>query len=254
MTEARYLYCIAQGNKKITFGKIGIEDKEVYTIRFKNLCAVVHNCPAEPYNSENKEKVKSWIIAHEKVVETAWARFNTVLPLSFDTIIKDDKDGNAEDNIKKWLNDEYAILKQKLNKLRDKAEYGVKIYWDPKIIGEHLAKKEQKIKKLREEIKSKPEGMAYMYKQKLENLIRKQMEKEAESYAKYFYARIKNCVDETKVERAKISEEGKHVLMSLSCLLPKENSRVLGWELAKINNRKAFFVHFTGPWPPYSFV
>ena len=93
-----------------------------------------------------------------------------------------------------------------------------------------------------------------MYKQKLENLLKKEMEKEAERCFKDFYEKIKKCVDEIKVEKTKKLEENKQMLMNLSCLLPKEKSKILGEELEKINNMKGFFVRFTGPWPPYSFV
>jgi len=254
MTEARYLYCIANGSEQITFGNIGIENNEVYTIPYKDLCAVVHNCPPEPYESEDKEKIKSWIVAHEKVVETAWTRFGTVLPLGFDTIIKSDQDRNAEDNIKKWIKDDYENLKQKLDKLRDKAEFGVQVFWNPKIMGKRLTETNEEIAKLSQDIKSKSRGLAYMYKQKLENLLKKQMEVESERYFKDFYEQIKRWVDEIKVEKTKKSDEGKQMLMNLSCLLSKEKSKVLGEELEKINNREGLFVRFTGPWPPYSFA
>jgi hypothetical protein len=49
-------------------------------------------------------------------------------------------------------------------------------------------------------------------------------------------------------------EEDKQMLLNLSCLLFKEKSKILGEELEKINHLKGFFVRFTGPWPPYSFV
>jgi len=254
MTEARYLYCIANGSEQITFGNIGIENNEVYTIPYKDLCAVVHNCPPEPYESEDKEKIKSWIVAHEKVVETAWTRFGTVLPLGFDTIIKSDQDRNAEDNIKKWIKDDYENLKQKLDKLRDKAEFGVQVFWNPKIMGKRLTETNEEIAKLSQDIKSKSRGLAYMYKQKLENLLKKQMEVESERYFKDFYEQIKRWVDEIKVEKTKKSDEGKQMLMNLSCLLSKEKSKILGEELEKINNREGLFVRFTGPWPPYSFA
>ena len=93
-----------------------------------------------------------------------------------------------------------------------------------------------------------------MYKQKLENLLKKEIEKEADRYFKDFYEKIKKCVDEIKVEKTKKLEENKQMLMNLACLLSKEKSKILGEELEKINNIKGFFVRFTGPWPPYSFV
>jgi len=254
MAEARYLYCIVDSAEKINFGNIGIEDSEVYTIPCQDLCAVVHNCLPEPYKSEDQEKMKSWITAHEKVVEVAWERFGTVLPLGFDTIIKGEKGIAPDENMKKWLKDDYENLRQKLGKLKDRAEFGVQVFWDPKIISEGLIETTPEIKKLSEEIKSKSKGLAYMYKQKLENLLKKEMEKEADRYFKDFYEQIRRCVDQIKVEKTKKLEEDKQMLLNLSCLIFKGKSKTLGEELEKIEHLKGFSVRFTGPWPPYSFV
>lgn len=254
MAEARYVYCIVEGNEKIALGNIGIEGSRVYTIPYQDLCAIVHNCPPEPYKSEDKEKVKLWLTTHEKVVEVAWEKFGTVLPLGFDTIIRDEEGTSAEENMKHWVRDDYKNLKEKISKLKNKAEYGVQIFWDPKVIGEKLIENNQEIKKLNEDIKSKSKGLAYMYKQKLENLLKKQMEIESERYFKDFYKQIKRCEDEIKVEKTKKLEKGKQMLINLSCLLPREKSKILGEELEKINNMEGFYVRFTGPWPPYSFT
>ncbi|MCK4325195.1 GvpL/GvpF family gas vesicle protein, partial [bacterium] len=206
------------------------------------------------YKSEDKEKVKSWATAHEKVIETAWEKFGTVLPLGFDTIIKGEEGATPDENMKNWVKEDYKNLKEKIAKLKGKAEYGVQISWDPKVIGEKLIENNPEIKKLNEEIKSKSKGLAYMYKQKLENLLKKQMEIESERYFNDFYEQIKRCADEIKVEKTKKLEEGKQMLINLSCLLSKEKSKLLGEELEKINDMEGFFVRFTGPWPPYSFV
>lgn len=254
MREARYLYCVACSRIKTNFGKIGIEKSEVYTINNKDLCALVHDCPPSPYISADKEKVKSWLIGHEKVVETAWAKFGTVLPFSFDTIIRGDERGNAENNIKKWLNDEYIILKQKLDKIQGKAEFGVQIYWNYNISGKKLTGASPGIKKLKEDKKSRPKGSATTNKQELKNLKKRQIQVKTERYSKYFYERIKRCVDEIKVEKTQRSKDGRQMLLSLSCLLPRDRSKVLSVELKKINKREGIFVRLTGPWPPYSFV
>lgn len=254
MNEARYIYCVASGREKITFGRIGIERSKVYTIPYRDLCAVVHDCPPVPYQSEDQEEVKFWIIAHEKVVESAWKRFSLVLPLGFDTIVKGEKDLNAEENLRKWLAEDYDNLKHKLEKLKDKAEFGVQIFWDQKIIGKKIMEKNPEIKRLNEEIKSRSRGTAYMYKQRLESLLKKEMEKEGERYFQEFYGSIKKCIDDHKLDKTKKSEEGKQMLMNLSCLLSQDKNQALGDELEKIDKMEGFSVRFTGPWPPYSFV
>jgi hypothetical protein len=251
--EGRYLYCIADSGKRVDLGKIGLDGKEVYTIPSSALCAVVHNCPSEPYKSEDNEVVKRWVITHEKVVEVAWEKFGTVLPLGFDTIIKGEEDKSAEENIQNWLKEDYAKLKEKMDKIRGKAEYGVQIFWDPKFIADEITKTNEKIKNLNQDIKSMSKGMAYMVKQKLENLLKKEMEKKADLYFEDFYARIKKCVDEIRVEKTK-RDEKKPMLMNISCLVDKQKAKELGEELEKINKEEGFAVRFTGPWPPYSFV
>jgi len=259
--EGRYLYCVADSGEKAHLGKIGLDDKEVYTIPYVNLCAVVHNCPSEPYKSEDREVVKRWVITHEKVVEVAWEKFGTVLPLGFDTIIKGEENISPEENIKNWLKQDHVKLKEKIDKIRGKAEYGVQIFWDHKFIAEEIAKANEEIRNLNQDIKSKPKGMAYMFRYKLENLLKKEMEKKADYYFKGFYARIKKCVFEIRVEKTKkmsdfgsCGDEKRQMFMNLSCLVDKEKSRELGEELEKINEEEGFAVRFTGPWPPYSFV
>ena len=258
--EGRYLYCVADSGDRVDLGKIGLDGKEVYTLPWGDLCAIVHNCPSEPYKSADNEVVKRWVVAHEKVVEVAQERFGTVLPLGFDTIIKGEKDKSPEENIKNWLKEDYANLKEKMDKIKGKAEYGVQIFWDPKFIADEIAKTNEEIKNLNQDIKSKSKGMAYMFKHKLDNLLKKEMEEKAGLCFKDFYARIKKCVDEIRVEKTKqisagsIGDEKRQMLMNLSCLVDKEKSKELGEVLEKINRGKGFFVRFTGPWPPYSFV
>ena len=253
-TEARYLYCIADGAEGVVFGKIGIEDNLVYTIPYRDLSAVVHNCPTEPYNSGDNELVKRWIMAHQRVVETAQERFGTVLPLSFDTIIKGDENGSPEDNMGGWLRDEYENFREKMDKVRGKDEYVVQIFWDLKVIANHITRTSEEIRRLDEEMRYKPKGTAYMYKQKLESAIKNKVEMLADEYFKDFYHRIKQYADDVRVEKVKKAEEDKQMLANLSCLVSKANYEGLGEELDKILQIEGVSVRFTGPWPPYSFV
>ena len=251
----RYLYCIADSSEAVSLGNIGIEENEVYSIPYKDLCAVIHNCPATPYESEDKEIVKEWVIAHQKVVDAAWEKLGTLIPIGFDTIIQGNAAVEPEENMKKWLGDDYDNLKAKIEKVRDRAEYGVQLFWDRKTIAKKVSDESPEIKALNEEIKSKPKGVAYMYRQKLEALLKKEIEDRADRYFKEFYGKIKPHADDVHVEKTKKTEdEDKQMLLNLSCLLPKEGSKGLGEELEKIDAIEGFSVRYTGPWPPYSFV
>ena len=253
-TEGRYLYCVANAGERVSLGEIGIAGNEVYTISYKDICAVVHNCPAQPYQSDDQEVVKAWVMTHQQVVDAAWDRWETVLPLSFDTIIKGETEGSAGRNVQDWLQQEYEGLKRKIEKVRDKAEYGVQVFWDPKLIAQNLTQTSPEIRELDEKIRTKPRGAAYMYRQRLENLIKREMETRADECFKDFYSRIRKHVDDVRVEKTKKAEHGLQMIMNLSCLVCRDRYTKLGEELDKINQMDGFSVRFTGPWPPYSFV
>lgn len=250
-----YLYCIADGGEAIHLDVAGIENNEIYTIPFKDLSAVVHNCSAEPYQSEDQEKVKGWVLTHQKVVDTAWEKFGTIIPIGFDTIIQGRAVANPEENMKTWLKDDYDNLKAKMAKIRDKAEYGVQIFWETRIMAQDISEESAEIKALQEEIETKPKGIAYMYRQKLEELLKKEMENKADRCFQEFHEKIKRHADDLHVEKTKKAEdENQQMLLNLSCLLPGDQSKNLGEELEKIDAMEGFSVRYTGPWPPYSFV
>lgn len=254
-SSGRYLYCIAEASERISLGKSGLENNEVYTIPYDDLCAVVHNCPAEPYESEDQKIVQGWIVTHQKVVDAAWERFGAVLPMGFDTIIRGNQVADPEENMRRWLDKDYENLKAKIEKVRGRAEYGVQVFWDPKVVAQKITHESLEIKKLDEEVKSKPRGLAYMYRQKFQDLLKKEMEKQADRYFKEFYERIKQYVDDLRVDKTKKTEdENKQMLMNISCLLAKDERKRLGDELEKIDALEGLSVRYTGPWPPYSFV
>ncbi|MBU4502841.1 MAG: GvpL/GvpF family gas vesicle protein [Nanoarchaeota archaeon] len=243
--QGRYVYCVADSNKQLNFGKIGIESNEVYTIPCQGISAIVHDCKAEPYKSDDKEKVKGWIKAHQNVIDIAIEKLGTVIPLSFDVIIKGDNN-----KVLDWLKAENEILKKKIEKIKGKQEFGIQILWDKELIGKKIAETNEEIKKLRTEMEESSRGRAYFYKEKIEQILKREMEKEADKIFKEFYNKIKKYADDIKVEKIK----DKDMLMNLSCLVFKDKVKELGAELDKINKTEGFSVKFTGPWPPYSFV
>jgi len=252
--QGRYLYCVADIGERVSLGSIGIDGSNVYTIPYQDICAVVHECPAEPYQSTDREAVNSWVLAHQKVVDEAWERWGTVLPLGFDTIVVD-KDGiGAEENVRNWLQNDYDNLKSKMDKVRGRAEYGVQIFWEPQVIAQYLVDSSPEIRQLEEEMKSQPKGIAYLYKQKLENALKRELESKADQCFREFYQGIRGYVDSIVVEKTKPGDQNTQMIINLSCLLPRDKTAELGEELENLNSIDGFSVRFTGPWPPYSFV
>jgi hypothetical protein len=255
-TDCRYLYAIAGSEKIIHLGPVGIEDAPVYTITSNGLSAVVHACSSQPYQSNDPEIARGWLLTHHRVVESIFEQLGDVIPAGFDTIINGEGILNPDETVQAWLNTEHDALTSKLDRISGKQEYGVQIFWDPQRIAARIMIENEAIRCLNEEIRSKPEGAAYMYRQKLADMLKNEIEQEADRHFQSFYHLIQPVVDALQIEKIrKISEEEPHqMIMNLSCMLSPENKDRLGQELENIDGMDGFSVKFTGPWPPYSFV
>jgi uncharacterized protein YajQ (UPF0234 family) len=250
-----YLYGIAEASVQQELGAIGIEGNMVYTIPSDGLSVIVHRCLPEPYNSDDEDVMKEWVKTHQHVLDVASEKFGTVIPFGFDRIIKPEDNAPAEEVLMRWVSEEFDSLVEKLEKIRGRKEYGVQIFYLPSVMSEKIIEENEEIKGITDEMNSKSPGAAYMYKQKLESAIKREMESRMESYFKDFYSRIKRHVDDIKVEKTKKTDEkDMQMMMNLSCLVAEDKYKALGAELERIDTSDAFSVRFTGPWPAYSFV
>ncbi|MGD1118315.1 MAG: GvpL/GvpF family gas vesicle protein [Dehalococcoidales bacterium] len=254
-SKGRYVYGVAMGDKEVRLGPIGIGGSEVYTIPYKDIRAIVHNCSTEPYQSTDGATVKDWVNIHEGVLEAAGERLGIVVPLGFDTILQS-KDGSTspENVVNDWLKEDYDRLREVMRKIEGKAEYGVQVSYKLSLVIEQISEKSEEIRRIKEEIATKSPGVAYMYKQKLERAVKAETEQLANAWFTDFYTRIKPHTEDIIVEKTKKLNDGKTMLLNLSCLVARDKVDSLGKELEAINNMNGFSVHFSGPWPPYSFV
>jgi hypothetical protein len=253
--KGRYVYGVSAGDKEVRLGAIGIEGSEVYTIPYEDISAIVHSCSTEPYQSIDGETVKNWVRTHQSVLDAAGEQLGIVIPLGFDTILQPKDDAASPDQVvRDWLKLDYKRLHVVMEKIKDKDEYAVQVSYDPGLILKKIPEQSEEIRKIKAEMATKSPGMAYMYKQKLERAVKEEMEQLANAWFSDFYARIKKHTDDIIVEKTKKLNDGKVMLLNFSCLVARERTDSLGRELEEINNTDGFSVHFSGPWPPYSFV
>lgn len=251
-TEGRYLYCMASYSDELSLGEIGIDNSKVYTIPHNDIAAVVHACPGKPYESKDEERVKRWVFTHNYVIDQAIKRFGTVLPFSFDSIVKGD-----DNAVKGWLSENYPRLKGELERLREKSEYTVQIFCDSSLLARWVEKENLEIGRLVEEIKAAPKGKAHLLEQKLQKMVRGAVAAEVREWSKKFRKQIEKHVDEVKEEQSRFVPErfnDKRLVLGLSCLVSEGEVEKLGEVLRRINEREGFSVRFTGPWAPFNFV
>lgn len=252
----RYLYCIVDSSARKDFGEIGVEGNSVYSIPYQDISAVVHDCQANPYDSDEEEEVKRWVRSHQNVLEAVMEdpEYGGLLPAGFDTIIKQKVDQDPNSTVKGWLNTEYGSIKKQLEEVKGKAEYGVHVTYDPDWLAETIPRDSEEIQSIREKMESKPEGAAYLYREKLEKLLSGRMEEEKQELKTGFIDKIRPDVDRLVEEEEKDFPGEYETMMSVACLVDEGEYNELGNTLEEIDDREGLSVRFTGPWAPYSFT
>jgi len=252
-TPGRYVYCIMPDTGKKQWGEIGLDGQAVYAISYQDINALVHDCPLEPYQGDD-ETVKEWVWTHSQVVDAAWAEAGSILPMTFDCIIRPAEGRTIEETVIAWLRAEYDGFKARLEEFRGKVELGVQIFWLVDAISEKITEANEEIRQLRQEMEGKPKGVAYFYQQKIEKALKQALEAKADEDYRHYYRWITFYAEDIHVNKVKRPTEGKQMFMNLSLLVRRDRVKELGEELEKIEEEGGVEVRFTGPWPPYSFV
>lgn len=248
-----YLYCVVRAEGEPGLESLGIQGQQVHIVVRNGLSAVVHVCPARPYQSNDPEMVAAWVLAHHQVVEAAWKRWGTVLPLRFNTIIKADGQRRARENLVSWLDTEADRLKAKLEHLDGKAECGIQVLRDTEHLSRQVAHSSPEFQRLEEEIGRQPRGAAYMYRQRLEAMVRRGVETRVAEEYQACYAGISRWADSIQVEKLGPGVGHIQTVVSLSCLVSAERYQGLAEELGRIGATEGFSIRLVGPMPPYSF-
>jgi len=256
--DARYIYGVIPCIEKQDFGPIGIEGNRVYTIGlpqsapYQDICAVVHDCPPEPYQGDGAT-VKGMVATHSDVVDAIWEAAGTVLPMSFDVIIKPDEERSADDNVRRWLAGEYETFRLKLEEFRDKVELGVQVLWDSEAITRQITEENEEIRELVAEMSTKSKGTAYFYRHKISEAVKKEMAVKAGRDYRRYYERLREYAEDIQVNTIKRHPD-KQMIVNLSLLVKGDQVKAVGAVLGEFREEEGVDVRFTGPWPPYTFA
>ena len=252
--EGRYLYCVvdtaegdaAGGTARREFAPEGIEGGEPYVVESDGVGAVVQP-RGEPFDSDDLQRVKRWLIAHQRVVDEAGQAFGTPLPFRFDTIHRGD-----DDAIREWLRAEHGTLREHLDEFAGKWEYRVTLT----AAGE-FEPDDDDLADLRARIDEAGEGEAFLLEKQYERRLRELEHERNEAIAADLRDRLEPLVAAVEpVEGSDVLGEGsgEDRVAGLALLADREREGDVGAELDEVAADPAVEVEFTGPWPPYSFA
>lgn len=214
--------------------------------------AVVHTHTAGPYDGPD-DKVKEWILQHSDVVEDGWQAAGSVLPVSFNVIVRSDAESgvSATTQLEAWLTTTADALNARLRDLDGTSELRVEIALDRSSFVENS----DEVKAIKDDIADRPAGVRRLLMKRLEKTEQELADRAADQLYPGFRARIASRSIEIEEYRKPVREAGQVPVLTASCLVEKSGIQALGAELTAIRNEyPGLVIRFLGPWPPYSFA
>ncbi|MGC0274779.1 GvpL/GvpF family gas vesicle protein [Pseudactinotalea sp. Z1739] len=251
MSADLYVYAISTPAEEHQLGT-GIDDHPLRVITAPGgVAAVVHEHRDGPYQGDDDDDVRRWVLSHSDVVERLAEATGAVLPVSFNVIVAHSEEDPAEQRLQRWLHENADDLAARLAQLRGRIELRIEISLDAATVAQGHPETEV----MRAEIDGRPAGVQRLLRKRLEHHARDLADALADELYPDYRRRLAALADDLVENRASRAEPGEVPVAAFSVLAPAERTQAIGSALAKIRDEQpAAQVRFLGPWPPYSFA
>src|SRR3954471_11182143 len=240
--EGRYVYGVIESRAPVGFGRssIGGVNEDVYTVHYGDIAAVVSRTPVFIF-----DPTRDNALAHEHVIESVMKNY-TIIPMSFGTVFRTD------DDIREVLKSIYSSLKDVLNQMAGKLEFGLKVNWDRDQIIEELKQEDDEIRQFHQEIIRKHLQSTYLARMQLGRMIDKSLAERSTQYVREIYEALRAvCVASRDNQPI-----GDKMIMNAAFLVERNREAEFDSVVNRIARKygKRLKFKYTGPWPPYNFV
>jgi hypothetical protein len=231
-----YLYGIVESRGNESFGNMGIGNSQVYTVQYEDVGAVVSDIPKD-YEISVQEA-----LTHEKVLRKVMET-HAVIPVSFGAVAKN------ESEILNILKRARMMLKNILERIRDKVQVNVKISWGKGILADIL-KEDEEIRILSAELKQKNDDHALRI--ELGRRIKSALDKRGNTYLKEIHSVLGEL--SCAFKENKITDQD--TIMNASFLINRKREQEFYKKIEELERKhhEKLKVLAVGPLPPYNFT
>ncbi len=245
LEEGKYIYCIIGETKETNLGYIGINNREVKLISYKDISAVVSSTPVINFDRLDKKELTRHVTIHQKVNEEIMKDYD-VVPMAFGIIAP------SVDEVTRILEKVYLQFKTALKNITGKAEFAVQVWWDPKKLLGELIDTNPEIQKLKQEVALKGSILGIPMKLKLGKLIQKEAETQRKAFINDIHAFLRNLSFDSTSNKL-IDDE---MIANFSFLIERAEELELDRKMQELGKKYEGKLRFKyiGPMPPYSFT
>lgn len=231
----------------------------VRVFKFRDMAALVGEVSLDEFDeSQLKERLndpkwlerKLW--AHEQVLEKALG-MATVIPMKFATIFK------SEPRLLAELEAHYDGIVELFKKLKGRHEYGLKVFWDRRVLEAEVERTHERALSVREHLSHQPEGTAYLMRKQLNKLLEEEVEKRLHQHLQTIYERLGDVADERRLDLVtpeQVVERPAEMVLNAVLLVATDRREELLVAVSRLQGEFApcgYSFKLVGPFPPYHF-
>lgn len=241
---------------------------EVLLISFKDLAIVAKSVSVKDFQKkikkalESPEQMKEVLLNHQQVLEQLMKK-TTVVPFQFGTILKSKKGAEG------MLKSSYVKFKRLLGKLKDKQEWGLRLFIDKqslisreleirKKFKKRLTKKGKSLAKSEKSVRQGA-GTAYLLGQKMAQEAEEKTEERLALLSDQVYKQLGKVAFEAKITSSaqRFSEKGEALVSVFAFLLTEGKIKKFQNQVEQLQIKYqpwGLRLKVSGPWPAFNFV
>lgn len=254
MCTCIYTYCVT--HEEACLAELKEIDEHIYTIADCGLITVARKVPGEdfseknlPENIQNVVWLESKVREHHRIVNALAGRV-TLLPFKFATVFY------SEENVKAMLRRYELPMKERLQQLIGKQEWGLKVWGNYDEVTGYVDASNNEVKVLKEELMKSSPGKAFLLKKKKEDLLKSTVHS-------FFNEQAQECLHDLipysykNTLQSGVTVGGGEIGLKAAFLVAGDETEPFLHEVEKKRGTlKAAMINLecTGPWPPYNFA
>ncbi|PZE19730.1 GvpL/GvpF family gas vesicle protein [Paenibacillus xerothermodurans] len=241
-TTGIYIFCAIQSETAEDFGVIEIEgeNKELFTIRYKDAAIVAAEAPMKIYQP-NKDNLSM----HQNAVSLVMKKNSTVIPVSFGNIF------HSKEDVGVLLENLYPQFEKLFPAIQGKVELGLKVI-GKKAWLESKVSENSNFKQMAKTVRGKSEAAAYYERIQLGGAAKQLIDSLQQQVEQDIFNPLRELA-EASTTNAPIGEK---MLLNAAFLVDRQNENRFDEKVNELYEKWKDRVEFsyTGPWAAYNFV
>lgn len=226
----------------------------------RQLVAAVSQVPSIAFSQEaldallgNLQLLAPYALRHEEAIRALLPAAPALIPLSFGVVFRE------PERVTAFLAEQSGALRPALDQVRDREEWGVKVFREAARFREAVEATSDDLQRLAQETRGATPGRAYLLRKQRERRIGEEVERETDRVVAALYGRLSEAAAEARAEPIPAEAASDLQAMVLKAAFLVDRSRAGDFaarysELSDLGEARGLRLELTGPWAPYSFV